>query len=49
MADVSLASKKNLMQYTGPDNLAFLKVTVSDLRTFPRVRDTYDVLIHTLL
>ncbi|WFD23405.1 DNA-directed DNA polymerase [Malassezia equina] len=40
VSDISLESKKNLMQYTGPENNAFIKITVSDLRHFPRIRDT---------
>ncbi|WFD30639.1 DNA-directed DNA polymerase [Malassezia sp. CBS 17886] len=32
---VSLESKKNLMQYTGADPVAFVRVTVADLRTLP--------------
>lgn len=38
VADVSLTSAKNLMQYTGPEKIAFIKIVPSDLRTLPRVR-----------
>lgn len=41
VADVSMDSKKSIMQYTGPENTAFIKITTSDLRSFPRIRDTY--------
>ena len=42
VADVSLESKKNLMQYTGPENIAFLKITASDLRSLPRIRGAFE-------
>ncbi|PKI84340.1 Pol3p [Malassezia vespertilionis] len=42
VTDVSLESKKNLLQYTGPENVAFIKVTISDLRTLPRVRGAFE-------
>ena len=42
VADVALESKKNLMQYTGPESIAFLKITVSDLRSLPRVRGAFE-------
>lgn len=41
VADVSLVSRKNLMQYTGPEAIAFVRITAADLRSFPRIRDTY--------
>lgn len=42
VAEVSIESKKNLMQYTGPENIAFLKITASDLRSLPRIRGAFE-------
>ena len=42
IADVKLVSKKNLMQYTGPENIAFIRITVADLRLFGRVRGSFE-------
>ncbi|KAK0527699.1 DNA-directed DNA polymerase delta [Tilletia horrida] len=38
---VEMVMKKTLMGYFGPSDAAFLKITVSDLRTLPKIRDEY--------
>jgi DNA polymerase delta subunit 1 len=38
ITEVLLCSKKSLMNYSGPDNVAFLKVTISDPRQLAKVR-----------
>lgn len=42
VSDISLESKKNLMQYTGAENIAFIKITISDLRHLARIRGSFE-------
>ena len=37
-----VVSKKSLMNYSGPENVAFIKLTISDLRSLPRIRGSFE-------
>ncbi|KAN0061513.1 DNA-directed DNA polymerase delta [Thecaphora frezii] len=39
---VEVVSKKSLMGYSGPENIAFIKITISDLRSLPRIRGSFE-------
>lgn len=37
-----LVSKKSLMGYAGQENVAFIKLTISDLRSLPKIRGSFE-------
>ncbi len=37
-----VVSKKSLMGYAGQENVAFIKITISDLRSVPRIRGSFE-------
>jgi DNA polymerase delta subunit 1 len=38
---VEVVTKRSLMGYLGDDRVPFIKITVSDPRSLPKVRDEY--------
>lgn len=39
---IELCSKRSLMNYTGPESVAFIKITMNDTRALSKLRGTFE-------